>query len=197
VSRYNFELSGGRLCLDFANTVESRPTERRRDLLETYADLVAWSRAARILSPADERAVLRQAHRSPARAAKVLREARSLREALFAAFAHRSHTAVDEIQKALPGAYRRPLLRGLRLDWGDDSRSLDGMLGPVLRSAVELLTSDELERVRVCGADDCDWLFLDESRNRSRQWCNMASCGNRAKARRFYRRHRGRRARTR
>jgi predicted RNA-binding Zn ribbon-like protein len=195
VSRYKFELSGGRLCLDFANTVESRPTERRRDLLESYADLAAWSRASRILSPADERALLRRAHRSPARAARVLRQARSLREALFAAFAHRSRTAVDEIQKELPRAYRRPILRRFHLLWGDDPRSLDGMLGPVLRSAVELLTSEELERVRVCGAEDCDWLFLDESRSRSRQWCNMASCGNRAKARRFYRRHRGRRNR--
>jgi predicted RNA-binding Zn ribbon-like protein len=44
--------------------------------------------------------------------------------------------------------------------------------------------------VRVCGADNCDWLFLDESKSRSRQWCNMAVCGNRAKARRFYRRRR-------
>jgi predicted RNA-binding Zn ribbon-like protein len=64
------------------------------------------------------------------------------------------------------------------------------MLGPVLRSAVELLTSDELHRVRVCAAPDCDWLFMDESRSRSRQWCSMVTCGNRAKARRFYRRTR-------
>jgi predicted RNA-binding Zn ribbon-like protein len=197
VSRYKFDLSGGRLCLDFANTVESRPTERRRDLLESYADLAAWARESGLLSPADERAVLRRAQRAPERAARVLRRARSLREALFAVFAHRDEAAFGEVQRALPRAYRRPLLRDRRLAWCDDPRALDRMLGPVLRSAVELLTSDELDRVRVCGAEDCDWLFLDESRSRSRQWCNMASCGNRAKARRFYRRHRARRGRRR
>ncbi|HJS75729.1 MAG TPA: CGNR zinc finger domain-containing protein, partial [Vicinamibacteria bacterium] len=63
--------------------------------------------------------------------------------------------------------------------------------GPVARSAVELLASESLDRVRVCGAGNCDWLFLDESKSRSRQWYDMAVCGNRAKARRFYRRKRG------
>ncbi|MGH9333206.1 MAG: CGNR zinc finger domain-containing protein, partial [Vicinamibacteria bacterium] len=76
------------------------------------------------------------------------------------------------------------------LVWEEDPGALDRMLGPVLRSAIEILTSPELGRLRVCDARDCDWLFLDESRNRSRQWCNMAVCGNRAKARRFYRRKR-------
>jgi predicted RNA-binding Zn ribbon-like protein len=59
------------------------------------------------------------------------------------------------------------------------------MLWPVLRSAAELLTSDRMDRVRLCSAEDCDWLFLDSSRNRSRRWCDMAVCGNRSKVRRF------------
>jgi predicted RNA-binding Zn ribbon-like protein len=42
-----------------------------------------------------------------------------------------------------------------------------------------------LERVRECANHDCGWLFLDLSRNRSRKWCDMSSCGNRAKVRRF------------
>jgi predicted RNA-binding Zn ribbon-like protein len=41
-----------------------------------------------------------------------------------------------------------------------------------------------------CAADDCGWLFLDRSRNHARRWCDMKVCGNNAKARRFYRRHR-------
>jgi len=47
--------------------------------------------------------------------------------------------------------------------------------------------------VRICEAtatDGCGWLFLDETRNRSRRWCSMKDCGNRAKARRHYRRRR-------
>jgi predicted RNA-binding Zn ribbon-like protein len=188
-----FELSGGKLCLDFANTVENRPTGRARDLLETYEDLAAWSRQAGILSSGEERALLNLSRRSPDEASRVLERARSLREALFTLFARRSLEALDDLRRALPTVYQRPVLvagRPYQLSWEDDPSALDRMLGPVVRSAVELLTSKDLDRVRVCGADDCDWLFLDESRSRSRQWCSMATCGNRVKARRFYRRKR-------
>ena len=54
--------------------------------------------------------------------------------------------------------------------------------------AARLLTSPERERVRECGDALCGWLFVDSSRNLSRRWCNMQGCGNRNKARRFYRR---------
>jgi predicted RNA-binding Zn ribbon-like protein len=188
-----FELSGGKLCLDFVNTVDHRPTERAQDLLETYADLAAWSRQSGILPPREERALVGRARRAPDEARDALERARALRETLFAVFSHGTQSALDALRRELPPAYRHPVLgRGPRLElaWEDDPKTLDRMLGPVLRSAVELLTSKELDRVRVCGADNCDWLFLDESRSRSRQWCNMAVCGNRAKARRFYQRQR-------
>ena len=76
----------------------------------------------------------------------------------------------------------------------DAADSLTAPLRPVVRSAAELLTSPEtLLRVRECDGTDCTWLFLDQSRNRSRRWCSMESCGNRAKVRRHYRRrHAGR-----
>ncbi|NMB90574.1 MAG: hypothetical protein GYA17_19605 [Chloroflexi bacterium] len=65
------------------------------------------------------------------------------------------------------------------------------MLGPVAQSAAELLTSPESDRVRQCAAEDgCGWLFYDTSRNRSRRWCDMGTCGNKAKAQRHYRRMR-------
>jgi len=188
-----FDLSGGRLCLDFVNTVDHRPTERARDLLETYADLAAWSHQTGILSPREERALVGRARRAPNEALKVLGRARFQRETLFAIFSRGAPSALDHLRRALPAVYRHPVLRsgpGYELAWEDDPKALDRMLGPVLRSAVALLTSRELDRVRVCGADDCDWLFLDESRSRSRQWCNMSVCGNRAKARRFYQRKR-------
>jgi predicted RNA-binding Zn ribbon-like protein len=192
-SRRIFELTGGLLCLDFVNTLDNRPTLLPRELLETYADLAAWSRQSRILSSRDEEALVHQAKRAPRKASRVLENARSLREALFAVLARRDLQSLDLLRGALPEAYRAPALQAgppYRLVWRDDPDALDRMLGPIVRSAVELLSSTDLERVRVCGADNCDWLFLDESRSRSRQWCNMAVCGNRAKARRFYRRKR-------
>jgi predicted RNA-binding Zn ribbon-like protein len=62
------------------------------------------------------------------------------------------------------------------------------MLWPVLQSAAELLTSDEIHQVRECNSDRCTWLFVDRSRTHRRRWCDMKTCGNRAKARRHYQR---------
>ena len=73
----------------------------------------------------------------------------------------------------------------MKFDYAGDN--LDMMLPPIFQSAVDLLVSkDHLERVKQCEGDQCGWLFFDTSRNRSRRWCSMADCGNRAKARRFY-----------
>ena len=60
----------------------------------------------------------------------------------------------------------------------------------VALDAARILTSAERERVQSCGDPECGWFFLDTSRNHSRRWCNMQSCGNRNKVRRFYRRQR-------
>jgi len=74
--------------------------------------------------------------------------------------------------------------------WDAGDAALDRMLWPVALSAVGLLTSGDLSRIRQCGGDNCGWLFLDTSRNRSRQWCAMNDCGNLAKVRRFRQRQR-------
>jgi predicted RNA-binding Zn ribbon-like protein len=61
-------------------------------------------------------------------------------------------------------------------------------------SACELLVGAERRRIKECPAPDgCGWLFLDASKNAARRWCDMRTCGNIAKARRHYRRHRKRR----
>jgi predicted RNA-binding Zn ribbon-like protein len=69
---------------------------------------------------------------------------------------------------------------------------LDWVLNPIIRSAADLLVSDELKKVKVCSDRACGWLFLDVSRNQSRPWCDMQDCGNRAKAGRFYQKKAGR-----
>lgn len=195
--RYLFELSGGRLCLDFTNTVDRRPTDRPRELLGTYGDLLAWSRQSGILTPGETRRLGARAEGRREQAHRSLSRARKLRETLFQIFSatvkrRPAGAAIAALSAELELAFRSPRLRRRRLVWDDDREKLDFMLGPVVRSAVDLLCSPELDRVRLCAAEDCDWLFLDESRNRSRQWCDMTVCGNRAKARRFYRRKRSR-----
>jgi predicted RNA-binding Zn ribbon-like protein len=80
--------------------------------------------------------------------------------------------------------------RGFTWSLAEEEDDLERPLWLVSRSAAELLASDELERVRRCAGHPCGWLFLDASKNRSRRWCSMASCGSRAKMRRLYARRR-------
>jgi predicted RNA-binding Zn ribbon-like protein len=77
---------------------------------------------------------------------------------------------------------------GFAWRFAHDERDLAPLLAPVVRAAAELLTSDELVRIRECGSDTCFWLFLDRSKNGTRRWGDMKVCGNRAKARRHYQR---------
>ncbi|MGH9751659.1 MAG: CGNR zinc finger domain-containing protein, partial [Blastocatellia bacterium] len=73
-------------------------------------------------------------------------------------------------------------------EWTDTKNALDQMLWRIADSAAEMLTTDDLTRLRECPGEDCGWLFLDTSKNSRRQWCDMQTCGNLAKVRRFRRR---------
>jgi predicted RNA-binding Zn ribbon-like protein len=196
---YVFEFSGGRLCLDFVNTVSAsraQPKER----LNTYADLVSWGRQAGILGEDEAQDLVQTARRHPHEAAKILDEAVRLREAMFRIFCGAADCVPQRgDDMTLVNAALSRALAHVRLDataegcvrvWADDAGALDRMLWPVLRSTMDLLTSEEeRRRVHKCESPTCDWLFLDTSRNHSRRWCDMKSCGNRAKAKRYYHRH--------
>lgn len=196
-----FDLSAGWLCLDFANTLSGRRRARPADHLQSYADLVAWARQAGALDAAEAALLLAAAIGQPDEAARVLERARRLREAVYrlcsTVAAGREVASTDlellnaEIGRALAHARLKPGTDGLTWAW-DGSAALDRPLWPVARSAAELLTGPERAAVRECAEPACGWLFLDTSRNRSRRWCDMRVCGNRAKARRHYaRRKRG------
>jgi predicted RNA-binding Zn ribbon-like protein len=70
----------------------------------------------------------------------------------------------------------------------DNGGKANRLTGRIVRSAVELLTSHDIQRVKECAADRCGWLFMDNSRSRNRCWCDMKTCGSREKARAYYRR---------
>ncbi|HEV8641556.1 MAG TPA: ABATE domain-containing protein [Methylomirabilota bacterium] len=192
------------LCLDFANTVRRGPTPR--DQLSRYADLVAWARRGGALTDAEARRLLGAARRRAAAATAALRRGRALREAIYrllsAVADRRPARAADlaTVNAAVAGALALSRLgaRGgaFAWDWAGDRDALDRPLWPVARSAGELLTSGDLVAVRECAAPGCTRLFVDRSRNRTRRWCDMAVCGNRAKARRYYARSRSTSARS-
>lgn len=187
---------GGRLCLDLANTMDPRLGEHPRENLITYSDLVAWERRAGLVTEKGERDLLERAQQQPEEALAALERARGLREAIYRVF---SATAAGKLPAAadvaaLRAAYTEGVSRARLIkrdgefawDWAED-RSLDRFIGPVAYDAVDLLTSPVLPRVKECpGAGDCGWLFLDTSKNCSRRWCSMETCGSRAKMRRHY-----------
>ncbi len=191
-----FDLGAGRLCLDFANTADWHRSARPEERLRSYADLLAWGRQAAALTAGEAERLLRAAQRRPADAADVLRRAVALREAIYRLFsalaAGRPPADADlavlnaALAEALPRLRLAASEEGFVWTWAGDADALDAVLWPVARSAAELLTADERDRVRECADDNCGWLFLDMSRNRSRRWCSMEGCGNRAKARRYY-----------
>jgi predicted RNA-binding Zn ribbon-like protein len=196
-----FDLSGGALALDFANTWSDRGRPET-DGLRGYGDLLAFARQTGTAADGEAARLAARAEREPRAAAAALARALDLREALYrvfsAAAAGRAPAAgdLDLLNAALPEALARLRLepRGSGFGWAWETaraEPLEAPLWPVLRSAAELLTADELPRVRECAASSCTWLFVDRSRNRSRRWCSMETCGNRAKAHRHYRRRSG------
>jgi predicted RNA-binding Zn ribbon-like protein len=185
------------VCLDLINTVSWRTRERPHERLTSYAGLVAWSQEAGVVTEQQAQRLLEGAIGRPADAAMVLEQALALREALYRIFSAVAGGGAPELNDVvtLNGSLAETMAR-LQLAWtagefawswtAGDGDALETMLWPVARSAAELLTSDELNRVGVCAGEGCGWLFFDVSKNRSRRWCAMDDCGNRAKARRYY-----------
>ncbi|MGD0611241.1 MAG: ABATE domain-containing protein [Anaerolineales bacterium] len=183
-------LIGGELCLDFANTLNGHHRLRQHEYLHGYQDLLRWSLHADVLLPRDARRLSKIALASPARAASAYQKAIALRETIFSIFAalagEREPRAdqLDQLNAAWHEGQRHTRLvrmsDGFAMKW-DDNSSLESILQPISSSAVDLLTSKNIRRVRGCQGVDCDWLFLDTSRNHLRRWCSMEECGNRAK----------------
>ncbi|RTR26759.1 hypothetical protein EKG37_20860 [Robertmurraya yapensis] len=193
-----YMMVGERLCMDFINTVSWRESsEKRRDWFTSYEKLVDWCIHAEVLTGQQAKALLLKAEEKPDESEEVLKEAIEMREVMYRIFKCISKETsphpldLERFNQSVSFFYQTlhvtPEEDHFTLKFKYTEKNLDSMLPPILQSAVDLLVSkDDLERVKQCEGDACGWLFFDTSRNRSRRWCSMADCGNRAKARRFY-----------
>lgn len=188
------------LCLSYVNTLSWRGRETPSEALRDLAGLLAWLETSAGVDATAVRRIAKLARKQPKTAAQAFAEALALRETLYRLL---SANAADtpprrqdfaRLQQAIADA---PARRGLvRLAAGyawqcDDLRlTASHLLTAVVWSAGDLLIAsgqpNARHRLRQCANDQCLWLFLDDSRSASRRWCDMASCGNRAKARRHY-----------
>ena len=187
---------GGRICLDFANTLDWRLTDTPQELIPDYASFLSWSRRRGSLAEKTAAKLGALALRRPAAAAGVTQEAYALRsEICGAAEGLRAGEEVDlaPFNLRLAGLPPQPRLIGAHPTYVHDlpGKRLEEPLWPVLWSLTALLASQDAARLGACQADGCGWLFVDESPNHSRLWCSSEVCGNRERARRAYakRRH--------
>lgn len=206
-----FKLVGGTASLDFVNTVSGRisnPNRKngrdyldfyRSDKLEDYADLLAWSFKSELVDKKEAKRLAQFAEREPQTAEKVFKRALTLRESIYRLFKSTVEgwqpEAVDlerfnrELSIASKHQRFSAAENGFVFECIDRENALDTMLWQISESTAETLLTADLTRIRQCGADACNRLFLDTSRNRSRNWCDMKECGNLAKVRRFRQRH--------
>lgn len=199
---WNFQ--AGDLALDFANTADWHASQEPVELLKSYADLVKWAFDFGLLNELEAHSLTTHAREYPGEAAETLSRALDMRETIYRIFSTVARGGIpaeedlerlkETLVRALSAGRLIPQEEGFGWDWKDGQHSIEPlaferMLWPIVQAAVDLLLSKNLSRVGQC-ADDrgCGLLFIDTSRNQSRQWCSMDTCGNRAKAQRYYNR---------
>jgi len=184
------------LILELASTAGFRALADRAETLAEFEDVLEWAATMKLLPPPQRRLLAALDDDERARIHRRVVAFRDAAQSLFSRLArHRPPSkddvilVSDEVRSAL--ASRELEIYKGTIRWivpsGDPEIVLFGQLGA---SAAALLDSDDLGRLRECSARDCSRLFIDGSRNGSRRWCSMQGCGNRAKARRHYKRKR-------
>jgi predicted RNA-binding Zn ribbon-like protein len=165
-------------------------------LLKSYLDLARFGEDAGILTDSQMDRLLAKSMQYPEKSQDTLAHAIRMREAMYEVFwALVRKKPVPQGALMVLNGYVQAAAQHMNLapgsghfEWQFDSSpsDFDAPLWPIARSAAELLASDQLQFVRACASKTCEWLFLDESKNHRRRWCDMTKCGNRAKVRSFY-----------
>jgi predicted RNA-binding Zn ribbon-like protein len=189
------DIVGGHLALDFVNTVTARDAQTPLDWLDGYRRLIQWAALTNAFEAADLAKLRELAGNSPQRAAAALARARRVREALhdaFAALIGRNAVpahALEEVEaawrKAIDRARLAPVTHQIEPALDVARSSLDFIVDTIALEAVALMRDFPESRARVCLGEQCGWLFHDTSKGGKRVWCDMATCGNTAKSRRF------------
>jgi len=188
------------LCLAYANSLCWRGLPTPTETLGGFEDLHRWCANNGVVV---DQAFVRWSLARPAAAQAVFAEAIAMREMLYRVLCALSigariaaadlNALNDAMARAPPRTDIAELAEGYawRLQaGGETSYSAATLLAAVLWSASDLIVGERASSVRQCANAACRWLFLDASRNGCRRWCDMRSCGNRAKAHRHYHKHR-------
>ena len=190
------KIVGGNLALDLLNTRDAGAGDSwQNDVLRDYADVLAWARRVGLLDDAEVERLRREARRHPDTARAVFERTTATRDSLYEIFTavaagrHASEDAIAELRRdeaeALTHARLIPVDGGYAWSWTTGARDgdLGRLLWPIIHAALTLLVDGPLDRVKGCPT--CSYVFLDESKNRSRRWCSMDDCGTDDKMRKY------------
>jgi predicted RNA-binding Zn ribbon-like protein len=188
------DIISGDSALDLVNTV-SGWNDDPEDWVPDIASFLVWTRTSGILSAYEKNQAGRMAERSPAAAARVLASVKELRFALWRLVDSLEHrrpakagdlSVIDEWARRL-SLSQRAVVRRNKIDFaiGRDISALEIPGLRVITAALSFLRDSSWARIKTCPGNNCGWKFLDRSKNRSRRWCDMAVCGNLAKAKQY------------
>jgi predicted RNA-binding Zn ribbon-like protein len=175
---------------DFLNTADTDngfPVEK----LPRLDDALAWFVERGVIHHEGAERVRANAASQPDRAAADLDRVHAVRDALRdvadAIASHRAPrpTALNTVNRALHARQVIELVPapdGVHVDHRHVGDPIDDALARLSDPLVAELTAGQPERIKVCASETCQWLFYDVSRTGRRRWCDMTTCGNRAKA---------------
>lgn len=188
------DIIGRNAALDFVNTVSHWTTDPV-DRIGGFDALTDWVKLAGIVDQPTHDKLKKAAKADRAAAQRIYAKADKLRDALWRIFsAVGSGSRVDQSDLAHLADWARKAARyselrqhqaGFVRHWTEAAPTLELPLLIVAQTAENLLERGPIDRLHICGGDDCEWMFLDLSKNRSRRWCDMATCGNETKVKKF------------
>lgn len=178
-------LDGNNLCLNFVNTIYDRLALEVRDLIVDKEDWITWLRKTGLLEKnivfsndvgfdleyvTDTRELFYRIFKSLSHNRTVLKkDLKHFEQLLLKARKATKLSIIDNVPK-------QELII--------DDNNLSNYVLPIIKSAHDLFISDKIVRIKEC--NHCGWLYLDTSKNNSRKWCSMESCGSQVKAKRYY-----------
>jgi predicted RNA-binding Zn ribbon-like protein len=188
------DIVGGSLALDLVNTVSGWNYDPE-DWVPDIASFLVWARTCGVLDTREQSEATRHAKDSAVAAERVLASVKELRFALWSLVDSLEHrkpalpaflTVIDEWRRRL-ALSEHAIVRRNRIDFAINPH-ISALELPGLRvatAALPFLNTLPGTRIKTCGARDCGWKFVDQSKNGSRRWCDMAVCGNLAKTRQY------------
>lgn len=186
------ERVGGHPAVDFVNTVHHWESDPPPDYFEDFDDFLEWSRELGLLEENAYRHFRGSSTREKTNAFRRLHALRRALHEVFASIASGNPPSCpaledlnDMLRLSIPWRRLQASGKGIRACWSCADAPAYAALGPVAWQAADLLENGCIERLKKCPGEHCGWIFIDGSKNRSRTWCSMKTCGNTAKVKRF------------